>query len=247
MGRSAFALGLRQGRRPTSVKRAIDGAIALVSLLTIAALLFLFGFVAFDVATRKSLGFDRRVIFALRRSDKEPIPVGPPWLQEAARDVTSLGSVVVLLIITFAAAGYLFLDRKPGVAWLMLMAVLSGLALNNLLKFVFARPRPEVVGLAPRVFTTSFPSGHATLSAITYLTIAALLARAYPSPILDVYFVSLAALLTVLIGLSRIYLGVHFPTDILGGWCVGTAWAIGCWVLLAWLQQAGQIEPASPM
>ena len=247
MGLGAECLRTWISSRPLPNIARAYGAIALASLLTIAALLFLFGFVAFDVATRKSLGFDRRVICALRRSDKEPIPIGPPWLQEAARDVTSLGSVAVLLIIIFAVAGYLFLDRKPGVAWLMLIAVLSGLALNNLLKFVFARPRPEVVSLAPRVFTTSFPSGHATLSAITYLTIAALLARAYPSPILDVYFASLAALLTVLIGLSRIYLGVHFPTDILGGWCIGTAWAIGCWVLLAWLQQAGQIEPASPM
>ena len=87
-----------------------------------------------------------------------------------------------------------------------------------------------------RVFTTSFPSGHATLSAITYLTIAALLARAYPSSLVNVYFISLTAVLTVLIGLSRIYLGVHFPTDVLGGWCIGAAWAIGCWVLMAWLQ-----------
>ncbi|MGO8804409.1 phosphatase PAP2 family protein [Candidatus Binatus sp.] len=112
---------------------------------------------------------------------------------------------------------------------------------------MFARPRPDVVSHAPRVFTTSFPSGHATLSAITYLTIAALLARAYPSPILELYFMLLAALLTVLIGLSRIYLGVHFPTDILGGWCIGTAWAIGCWVLMAWLQQGGQVEPPGPV
>jgi undecaprenyl-diphosphatase len=225
----------------------MDGAISLFILLTIAALLFLFGFVAVDVATRKPSGFDHYVIFALRKSAEQPIPIGPAWLQEAARDVTSLGSIAVLLIITFAVAGYLFLDRKPGVAWLMLIAVLGGLALNNLLKFVFARPRPEVVSHPPRVFTTSFPSGHATLSAITYLTIAALLARAYPSPMLDFYFMSVAALLTVLIGLSRIYLGVHFPTDILGGWCIGTAWAIGCWVLLAWLQQAGQLESAGPM
>jgi undecaprenyl-diphosphatase len=247
LGRSTFALGIRQGRRRTSFTRTIDGAIALAYLLTIAALLFLFGFIAVDVATRKPSGFDRRIIFALRKSAQQPIPIGPPWLQEAARDVTSLGSVAVLLIMTFAVAGYLLLDRKPGVAWLMLIAVLGGLALNNLLKFVFARPRPEVVSPAPRVFTTSFPSGHATLSAITYLTIAALLARAYPSPILDFYFMSLAALLTVLIGLSRIYLGVHFPTDILGGWCIGTAWAIGCWVLLAWLQQGGQLESAGLM
>jgi len=218
-----------------------------ISLLTIAALLFVFGFVALDVATRKLSAFDRYIIFALRKSAEQPVPIGPPWLQEAARDVTSLGSITVLLMITIAVAGYLFLARKPGVAWLMLIAVFGGLALNNLLKFVFARPRPDIVSHAPRVFTTSFPSGHATLSAITYLTIAALLARAYPSPVLDLYFILLATVLTVLIGVSRIYLGVHFPTDILGGWCIGTAWALGCWVLMAWLQQGGQIEPPSPL
>ena len=213
--------------------------------MTIAALLFVFGFIAQAVAARKPSGFDSYVMLALQKSTKESVPIGPPWLQEAARDVTSLGSIIVLLIITFAVAGFLLLTRKPGVACLMLIAVLGGLTLNNLLKFVFARPRPDVVSHAPRVFTTSFPSGHATLSAITYLTIAALLARAYPSPILDLYFMILAALLTVLIGLSRIYLGVHFPTDILGGWCIGTAWAIGCWALMAWLQQVGQVEPSS--
>ena len=186
-------------------------------------------------------------MLALRKSTKEPIPIGPPWLQEAARDVTSLGSIIVLLIITFAVAGFLLLTRKPGVACLMLIAVLGGLTLNNLLKFVFARPRPDFVTHAARVFTTSFPSGHATLSAITYLTIAALLARAYPLLIVNFYFMSLAALLTVLIGLSRIFLGVHYPTDILGGWCIGAAWAIGCWVLMAWLQHGGQVESPGPV
>jgi len=214
--------------------------------LTIAVLLFVFGFIAQEVVARKPSGFDYYVILALRKSAKQPIRIGPPWLQEAARDITSLGSIIVLLIITFAVAGYLFLTRKPGVAWLMLIAVLGGLALNNLLKFVFGRPRPDFVTHPARVFTTSFPSGHATLSAITYLTIAALLARAYPSPTVNLYFMSLAALLTVLIGLSRIYLGVHFPTDILGGWCIGAAWAIGCWVLMAWLQHGGQVELPGP-
>ena len=217
-----------------------------MSALIIAALLFVFGFIAQEVAAMKPSGFDSYVILALRKSAKQPVPIGPPWLQEAARDVTSLGSVIVLLIITFAVAGFLFLTRKPGVAWLMLSAVLGGLALNNLLKFAFGRPRPDFVTRAARVFTTSFPSGHATLSAITYLTIAALLARAYPSLTVNIYFMSLAALLTVLIGFSRIYLGVHFPTDILGGWCIGAAWAIGCWVLMAWLQQGGQVELPGP-
>ena len=109
------------------------------------------------MATRKPSGFDHYVIFALRKSAQQPIPIGPPWLQEAARDVTSLGSVVVLLIMTFAVAGYLFLDRKPGVAWLMLIAVIGGLALNNLLKFVFARPRPEVVSSCAARFHDKLP------------------------------------------------------------------------------------------
>ncbi len=212
----------------------------------IAVLLFAFGFIAQDVAARKPSGFDSYVILALRKSGEQPVPIGPPWLQEAARDVTSLGSIIVLLIITFAVAGFLFLTRKPGIAWLMLIAVLGGLALNNLLKFVIARPRPDFVNHAARVFTTSFPSGHATLSAITFLTIAALLARAYPSFTVSLYFMALAALLTVLIGLSRIYLGVHFPTDILAGWCIGAAWALACWVLMTWLQQGGQVEAPGP-
>lgn len=167
-------------------------------------------------------------------------------MQEAARDITSLGSVVVLVIITFAIVGYLFLIRRPGMAWLMLTAVLGGLALNSLLKFIFARPRPDFAHAA-RVFTASFPSGHATLSAITYLTIGTLLARAFPSFPVSLYFMLLAAFLTVLIGASRIYLGVHYPTDVLGGWCVGAAWAIFCWVLMAWLQQEGQVEPPGPL
>jgi undecaprenyl-diphosphatase len=218
-----------------------------MSVLTIAVLLFAFGFIAQAVAEGKPLAFDRHVMLALRNPAKPSIPIGPVWLQEAARDATSLGSTIVLGIITFAVVGYLFLVRKPAVAWLMLIAVLGGIALNNLLKFAFARPRPDFVTHAPRVFTTSFPSGHATLSAIAYLTMGALLARTHPSFTISLYFMSLAAFLTVLIGVSRIYLGVHYPTDILGGWCIGAAWAMACWVLMAWLQNAGQVEPPSPL
>jgi undecaprenyl-diphosphatase len=142
--------------------------------------------------------------------------------------------------------GYLFLARRSAVAWLMLSAVLGGVALNNLLKFAFARPRPDFVTHAARVFTTSFPSGHATLSAITYLTMGALLARIHSSLTIRIYLMLVAVFLILLIGMSRIYLGVHYPTDVLGGWCVGAAWAIGCWVLMVWLQNRGQVEPPEP-
>jgi undecaprenyl-diphosphatase len=124
----------------------------------------------------------------------------------------------------------------------MLGAVLGGVAINNLLKYAFARPRPDFVTHAARVFTTSFPSGHATLSAITYLTMGALLARIHHSLAIRIYLMSVAVFLILLIGMSRIYLGVHYPTDVLGGWCIGAAWAMGWWVLMAWLQNKGQVE-----
>jgi undecaprenyl-diphosphatase len=219
----------------------------LMFVLTIVVLLFAFGFIAQEVVKGRTLGFDRQVMLALRSSTDPSVPIGPAWLPEAARDVTSLGSILVLGIITLAVVGYLFLAGKPAVAWLMLIAVVGGIALNDLLKFAFGRARPDFVTHAARVFTTSFPSGHATLSAITYLAIGAVLARSQTSSTVSLYFMSLAAFLTVLIGVSRIYLGVHYPTDVLGGWCIGVAWAIGCWVIMARLQSVGQVEPPGPL
>jgi undecaprenyl-diphosphatase len=214
--------------------------------LAIAALLFVFGFVALDVATRKPSGFDHCVTLALRKSAKEPVPIGPPWLQEAARDVTSLGSIIVLLIITFAVAGYLFLARKPGVAWLMLIAVFGGLALNNFLKFVFARPRPDVVSHAAR-FHNELPKWACDI-VCNHLS-----DDRRPSGA-SLSFPDIGPLFHVRRGASN---GAHrpepnlswcaFPTDILGGWCIGAAWAIACWVLMAWLQQGGQVEQPGPV
>jgi len=219
----------------------------LTALFAIAVLLSLFGFIAHEVAGGAPTALDRCVTLALRSSADPSRPIGPAWLQEAARDLTSLGSIIVVVITTAAVAGYLFQTHRPGVAWLMLLAVGGGIALNNLLKLVFARRRPNVITSSARVFTTSFPSGHATLSAIAYLTIGALLSRASPSAAVSLYLMALAVFLTVLVGFSRIYLGVHYPTDVLAGWCIGAAWAIFCWVLMAWLQNQGQVEPASAL
>ena len=152
--------------------------------------------------------------------------------------MTSLGSIIVLSMVTLAVAGYLFLARRCASAALTLIAVFGGMALTELLKSAFARPRPDFVAHATQVFTASFPSGHASLSAIAYLTIAALLAQSQPLLRMRVYIVSLAGLVTALIGFSRVYLGVHYPTDVLGGWCVGAAWALACWAIAARLAKA---------
>jgi undecaprenyl-diphosphatase len=215
----------------------------LIFILIIAALLFAFGLIAQEVAEGEPLAFDRALLLAFRDPANPSVPIGPPWLLDTARDVTSLGSTVVLGIILFSVVGYLLLDRKRAAACLMLGAVVGGVALNNLLKFAFARPRPDFVTPAVQVFTASFPSGHAALSAITYLTLGALLAQTNPSVRIRIYLMSLAAVFTGLVGVSRVYLGVHYPTDVLAGWCIGTAWAMGCWALMAWLQRRGGIEP----
>jgi len=218
----------------------------LISVLTIAALLLAFGLIAHEVSEKEPLAFDQKIMLTLRNPADPSALIGPVWFQEMARDITSLGSRIVLGFITCAIVGYLFLAYRPAAAWLMLGAVLGGVTLSDLLKFTFARPRPDFLTPAARVFSLSFPSGHATLSAITYLTIGALLARLHASLTIRVYIISIALLLILLVGLSRIYLGVHYPSDVLGGWCIGTAWAMGCWVLMTWLQHRGRVEPPTP-
>jgi undecaprenyl-diphosphatase len=219
----------------------------LITVVTLAALLLAFGLIAQEVVEGEPLWFDRALLLAFREPENLAVPIGPSWLPDAARDVTSLGSTIVLGIVLLAVVGYLLLAHKPAAAWLMLGSVLSGVAVNSLLKYAFARPRPDVVPPAVEVFTASFPSGHAALSAITYLTLAAILGRTQPAVSIRIYFVVLASFVTGLVGVSRVYLGVHYPTDVLAGWCIGAAWALGCWALTSWLQSRGGVEPPEPV
>ena len=209
----------------------------LMPSVVVAALLLTFGFIAGQVMEGATLKFDRYVMFAFRSSaDNFAAPVGPPWVQEMARDVTALGSFSVLGLLLVAVVGYLLLVRKREQALLVLVAVLGGVVINSLLKLAFGRPRQDLFAAAARVFTASFPSDHAALSSIAYMTLAALLARTVVSRAVRVYLTAVAITLVVLIGVSRVYLGVHYPTDILAGWCVGSAWALACWTIMTRLQ-----------
>jgi undecaprenyl-diphosphatase len=209
----------------------------LMPFFVVAALLLAFGFIADEVMEGATLQFDRYVMFAFRSSSNNfSAPIGPPWVQEMARDVTSLGSFSVLGLLLVAAVGYLLLIRKREQALLVLVAVLGGVAVNSLLKLAFGRPRQDLFAAAARVFTASFPSDHAALSAITYMTLAALLARTIASRAVRIYLIAVAITLVVLVGISRVYLGVHYPTDILAGWCIGSAWALACWTIMARLR-----------
>jgi undecaprenyl-diphosphatase len=215
------------------------GGIFLAALLLLA-----FGHIAEEVIEGDAAKFDQTVMLALRNPSDSSDPLGPAWLEEAARDITGLGSYAVLGFMFCAVVTYLLMTKRRSAALWVAASVLGGVLLSNALKFAFARPRPELVAPLARVFTSSFPSGHATLAAVTYLTLGALLASLHSSRRLKFYFIGLAIILTVAIGVSRVYLGVHYPTDVLAGWCIGAAWAALCWTLARWLQEHGKIEPA---
>lgn len=208
-----------------------------------ATLLAAFGVVVAAVLGGGTAAFDRAVLLLLRADGNAADPIGPAWLEEVGRDVTALGSFVFLGFLLFAVVGYLTLVRKRGAAVLLLVSVLGGTLMSTLLKMAFERPRPDLPHAA-RVFTASFPSGHATLSAVTFLTMGALLMRVTDDRRVKTYFMAIAVFLTVVVGLSRLYLGVHYPSDVLAGWCVGSAWAVLCWAGALWLQRRGSLETA---
>lgn len=216
------------------------------SLLLLALVLgsiWVFAMLANEVVEGETHAFDEKVLLAMRNPADRTDPLGPHWAEELGRDFTALGGVGVLTLITMSAAGFLVLQRKLGAALLVLVAIGGGLLLSTLLKLGFDRPRPDLVPHGSYVYTASFPSGHSMLSAATYLTLGALLARVQPRRRLKAYLLMLATLLTLLVGISRIYLGVHWPTDVLAGWTAGAAWALLCWLVARWLQQRGHVEP----
>jgi undecaprenyl-diphosphatase len=224
-----------------------------VSLVVMIALLIVVGgtwaFIAIadEVTEGDTQKFDDWAIRKLRRADDPATPIGPKWMQEGGRDLTALGGMLVLALVTFGVAGYLLIVRKHHAMWLVIIATFSGLVVSTVLKQSFNRNRPDLVPHLSHVYTSSFPSGHSMLSAVVYLTLGSLLARLAPGYGVRIYFFAIACLLTFLVGVSRVYMGVHYPTDVLAGWTAGLVWAILCWLVARYLQRRGKVEKdASP-
>jgi undecaprenyl-diphosphatase len=217
----------------------------LLSLLAIGGSVWAFVAIANAVLQGESRGFDERILRSLRQSGNLAQPIGPEWLSDVARDITALGGVPVILLVAGAVLGHLWLARRSHAAALVLASVTGGAVVMSLLKHVFARERPALVPHLVKVSSLSFPSGHSVLSAVTYLSLGALLARTTRDRVTKIYYLAVATFLAGLIGLSRVYLGVHYPTDVLAGWCVGIAWALLCSTIARWLQRTGAVEPPS--
>jgi undecaprenyl-diphosphatase len=216
------------------------GPLLTLGLLSISA----WGFVkiADEVVEGETHAIDEKLLLALRDPTNSANPLGPPWIEDAARDITGLGGYTILTLLTVATIAYLLLAKKEKAALLVIAAVCGGMMLSTALKMGFERPRPDLVPHGANVYTASFPSGHAMLSAVTYLTLGALLSRVQKRRALKAYFLGLAVSLTLVVGVSRVYLGVHWPSDVLAGWCIGAAWASLCWFIALQLQRGGQVE-----
>jgi undecaprenyl-diphosphatase len=204
----------------------------------------LWGFieVAEEVVEGDTQAFDRWAIRTLRDADNPADPIGPLWVEEMARDATAVGGIAWLVFITITVAIYLWLDGKTHMMVFTLTVTASGCILSMLLKNIFSRPRPDLVPHLSHVYSSSFPSGHAMLAAVVYLSLGALLAAVIPDRRLKIYVLGVAIVLALLVGISRIYLGVHYPTDVLAGWLAGLVWSLACWLIARWLQRRGKVE-----
>lgn len=184
--------------------------------------------------------FDHAAVLALRHDDNPSLPLGPPWLAHLVIDVTDLGSSFTLGLLAAFVAAFLFMTRKTSGALFLLISAVGGWCLFNVLKLVVGRPRPDSGLHLVQASDFSFPSGHATDSTATYLALALLFVSAQASSRVRRYGIGVAAVMIALIGASRVYLGVHYPTDVLAGWCCGLVWALVCWMAKSRLSGSGR-------
>ncbi|TVP76616.1 MAG: phosphatase PAP2 family protein [Gemmatimonadales bacterium] len=200
-----------------------------------------------DLFSRHVMGGAARLDEWLLLAGRDPVNPelirGPHWVDEMVRDLTGLGGPAVLGLMTASVTAWLVLRRQHASAVLVVVATLGGLMVSLLLKDFFMRPRPEIVPSLMVETSPSFPSGHSMISAVVYLTLGSLLARVEEDRLVRMLFLVLAVLITGAVGISRVLLGVHFPTDVLVGWVMGLTWASICWYGVLLLQERGTVEP----
>ena len=195
----------------------------LVAVLCILA----FALLAGEMIEGETRPFDMALVRAA-----QSLIIAHPWVFEVMRDLSGLGSTVVLTIFVAITVGYLALISMRASALLVAASTISGALCVSGFKVAFGRVRPDTAYAELVATTLSFPSGHATMSAVVFLTLGALVASTRPLWIEKIYILCAAATMAMLVGISRIALGVHWATDVLGGWAFGSAWAI-VWLFLA--------------
>ncbi|WP_425992016.1 phosphatase PAP2 family protein [Brevundimonas sp. TWP2-3-2] len=214
-------------RRAITVARAEFAALGALAIVTLGIMTFVE--IADDMTETDGQAFDQMVLHWMQPVAGQPR--GPWWLHEAAADITSLGGIAVLTLFAVVALGMLLILRKWLSALLLLIGLAGGVALSEGLKALFQRERPPAAFQAVETLNASFPSGHALLSTVFYLTVAVMMTRAFPRRRLKAYVLGVGMAFALMVGLTRVYLGAHWASDVMAGWCVGAAWAMALWLV----------------
>ncbi|KHS46812.1 phosphatase PAP2 family protein [Novosphingobium subterraneum] len=159
------------------------------------------------------------------RRGADLVPAGPQWLLEAVRDLTALGGVLLRNLILIGVLAALLFLRLKREAVLLTATVMGGWLVNSLVKIAVGRPRPMIVPHLTEAGGQSFPSGHSFNSAVIYIAIALAFAAMSPRRSIRWTLIISAIALSIAIAISRVWLGVHFPTDVAAGWLGGAGWA----------------------
>lgn len=212
------------------------GTVPVVMLLLCAAGIYGFLAIADEVSENEIEAFDTFVLMLLRNPADISDPLGPAWFEETMAEITAVGGYPVLVVLVGVVIGYLLVVHRYGPALFVLASILSGTAVSQLLKTLYDRPRPDLVEHLVNTHTASFPSGHATMSTVVYLTLASLIVRLVDDTPVRAYVVCVAVALALAIGVSRVYLGVHWPSDVIAGWALGVAWASLSWLVVSALR-----------
>jgi undecaprenyl-diphosphatase len=210
----------------------------LASLLVLCLGVWAFAAVADEVGEQEHQALEEHLMRALRNPANLAEPVGPKWIEQVAIDISALGGATVVILLSMCVGGHLLLRRRWRRVVLLVVTIAGGHLLSHTLKLAYGRERPSVVPHLAEVDSASFPSGHSLSSSVIYLTIGALLAQAAARRREKIYLMGLAFALTFLIGASRVFLGVHYPSDVIAGWIAGTAWALACWMVATRLRGA---------
>ncbi len=217
-----------------------------VVLLVIAGGLWAFAGISDEVGENETHEFDQAILLSMREPGNPSDPIGSGKIEEMGRDLTALGGFTILTGLTLSSIGIALAMKKPRIALIIAVSITGGMFLTSFTKSGFDRPRPDLVPHGVEVTNASFPSGHAMMSAIVYLTLGLLLARTQPLRPLRIYLVALSVFITVLVGISRVYLGVHWPTDVLAGWTLGAAWALFFWLVAIRFDRPENNEVTAP-
>lgn len=169
---------------------------------------------------------DRAIMVWLRNPQALDDPLGPHWFEDVMRDMTGLGGIGIVFGASLLLGGYLALQKRRGDIAVLAFSLIGAQIVSSAAKMLIARPRPDLVSHEAQVYSASFPSGHTLMATVAWVTFAMLLAADSDDRRVRDYLLLVAWIVATAVGCSRVYLGVHWPSDVLAGWAVGALWMV---------------------